>query len=142
MKKLLAVVAGAAALVLVGCGSDTSSCATATAPVTESETPCTLAPGTTVTVQLRPQCQRCQHTSPSCRAEVLGNDIEFDTIYRECAENAGCASDACAFAPIDCVFTTPNASAQYRFVYPIDVTGGLGDTNVTVAPGGSSICRL
>jgi hypothetical protein len=151
MKKLLAVAAAAGALALVGCGAeDGSSCETTTAPIQRSDERCTLAPGTTVTVRARPACQNCFETRPSCTAELRGGDIELDTIYRQCSEDAGCPNTSCGFTPIDCVFTTPAASAQYRFAYPTTTSrtpgaGGtttIGYTDVTIAPGGGSSCQL
>jgi hypothetical protein len=142
MKKLLALASAAVALALVGCGADGSSCETETATVQATNAGCTFAPGTTVTVQLRPACQHCYETSPSCEVEFLGNDIELSPVYRQCSEDRSCPDVSCGFTPIQCVFTTPNASAQYRFAFPVEPLGSIDYRPVTVAPGGSSTCQL
>jgi hypothetical protein len=148
MKKLLVAVP-AVLLVLAGCGSDLTdlrggSCSTTTAHVQPAAGCTTLAAGTTVTVQARPTCQTCRETTPSCSVELVGNDIELDTVYRQCQENASCGDTGCGFQPISCVFTTPNASAQYRIAFPTQSGGGttVSFTNVQVAPGGATSCTL
>jgi hypothetical protein len=142
MRKLMAVVAGAAALALMGCGADSRSCSSAPAPLDSIANGCTLAPNSRVTVMVRPHCESCSHTEPSCEPEFLeARVLELNTTFRECAEDQGCSfNGSCPFGSVPCTFTTP-ATGTLTIRYPaFGVAGGLGAQEFGIAPGGTTSC--
>ncbi len=139
LPRLFAVVP-AAALLLAGCGADT--CTSAPAPLKNSSaSPCTLAPGSSATVQVQ-LCGKCGDSSPSCNAEFVNGRLEVAPVVQQCANEAGCATSGCK---ID----VPSATCQISGVpsqagsYPLLLVGdNQVSGTVTVQPGGSSSCTL
>ena len=131
-------------LALAACGADSKSCSTTTAPVQSPTGGCTnLAAGTTVTIQLRGNCQSCAQTSPSCTFDPVTNHL--DTEYRECTEDVGCGSGCLPTQPtFNCTVQTPPASAgQVTLFYNSPGSTLIQPVTVGLAPsGGQTSCTL
>jgi hypothetical protein len=127
------------ALTLAACGGDT--CSTAAAQVNPVGAGCTLAPNTTVTINVR-LCPKCTDTSPTCQGEVVGTDIQIAPVVNQCAANQGCdITQACQIAPVPCPVNAALAAGSYTATYET-AGGGLASTPVTVQAGGSTSCTL
>jgi hypothetical protein len=147
MRKLLLAVAPAAALALGGCGVESKSCTTASAPVAPSGNcgAVGLRSDADVTVLLRAPssgagCQSCAQSSPSC--EFDSTNFHLDTVYRECTEDADCGA-GCLPAPptFSCTFHTPAASGVALF-YNTTGSTGVQSVDVGLSPNGATSCTL
>jgi hypothetical protein len=139
MNRLCGTIA-VAALALAGCGGDT--CESQPAAVTPTnQASCTVAPNTPLTFNVQ-LCPSCTDTSPSCTADLVGQEIHLDPVVQQCQANQGCdITQACQISPVACPVNTALLPGSYTVQY-LTANGNLASRDVTVAPGGSTSCTL
>lgn len=141
MKRVLAFALPAAILALTGCGGDTCTSNPAALAVQANE--CTLAPGSTATINVR-LCGKCSDSAPSCQAEFLPeanpDHLEVQPVVQQCQASASCAETGCNIS-------VPTASCPVTV--PPGLTGSMpiqivGDSIVgaTLNFGSGSTCTL
>jgi curli biogenesis system outer membrane secretion channel CsgG len=102
MKRLLVVALPAALALLTGCGG--TACTSTPAPLAQSSnTSCTLAAGSTATIDVT-LCGKCTDSGWSCQAEFVNNQLEVAPTAQQCQESAGCGVAA------SCAVTQPHAT--------------------------------
>ncbi len=139
MRRALVLLALPLAAALAGCG-DTC---TATAADVSAVGSCsgTVSPGVTVDVPVR-VCPTCSETNPSCSAELVGTEIQLNTVIQECQANAGCAASGCVVQPVICSFSAPATAGTYSVV-AVDATSGRQfTTQITVGSGSGVSCPV
>ena len=143
MKRLLAL-APAALLVLAGCGTDTCSSSAAHVAAADSgaRPTCTLAPGSTATINVT-LCTKCTDSSPGCQAEFRTdtNTLEVAPFVQQCQANLGCNINGCnaAAQQASCQVTIPaGASGTASIALAGDTQPILG----TLTLGSGTSCSL
>ncbi len=129
---LAAVFAGAS---LAGCGSQSSSCPTTTADLTNvSSLSCSgsVQPGGTVKVQVG-VCQACNQTSPTCTVDQQGFHVALDAQVEECDSASSCNTPTNCAPFVFCQFSPPSPGD-----YLIYDANGTQLLSVTAADGGSA----
>ncbi len=138
MRRSLALLAVPVAVALHGCGDTCSTKPAAVQPLNPAG--CSVASGS-VTFTVTGACQQCTETSPSCKAELVGTDVQLDTIYHECSANAGCSGTSCAFPNPTFACTLTLVPGPYTVTATTDA--GTTTTNLTVSSAsGGGTCTL
>lgn len=139
MASIRAVLISVAALLLAGCpGSD---CARENPRVNAVQS-CTVAPGATVTVQVR-TCTTCNQASPSCSVDLSAaegsHQIFLDTLATACESVSSCDTSSCPSTNslAACTFTAPAGTGSYTLMAHDPVSGTIS-AMLTVASGPSS----
>ena len=113
----LAALAVALAVTAAGCGNK---CNDQTPPVAGAQN-CTVAPGSSVTVQVR-VCPKCDQGTPTCLVHlenVAASQISLEPVSEVCDANSGCPlvdPATCQTSPLNCSFTAPAATGDYNVV--------------------------
>ena len=133
---LMAAVLGCS-LALAGCGG---TCETAAAPLSTVATSCTLQAGAVVQLEVKPACQQCGQSSPTCGSEFVNNQIELTPLFRTCQGDTSCPVQNCGSSFI-CNVTTPAQSGTVTIAFP--TASGSATKDVTlVDAGGQTSCSL
>lgn len=142
MRTLLALLPAAALLLAQGCGDSCTTAGTEVLPAgTQTCDGASVAAGTPFTVSVRPACQTCVATSPTCDISPLGTgQVQLDAKVQECDSDKGCTAPSCSFGTVSCAFT-PNASGALQIVYLANGTTGSVTVNVG-GPGPVTSCTL
>ncbi len=131
-----------AAVAGAGCGS--SKCPMETPGVSRVPS-CTVAPGTTVTVQVQ-ACITCNQAAPSCSVDLSGigsSQIFLDPQAEACESVTSCPSSSCASNPfIDCTFTAPSTTGSYPLVAFDPTTNSSRTGRLDVQAGASYSCAF
>ena len=140
MKRLLAYALLPAALAAVaGCGG-TACTSNAATPQNKGGLPtCTLAAGTTATIDIA-LCGKCTDSAPSCQAEFVNGQLQVGPTVQQCQEQAGCPIAAgCAFTPphATCTVAVPVGATSGQMVVSADQT-----YTTQLVIGSSTNCQL
>lgn len=131
-----------AALAAAGCGS--SKCPMETPGVSRVPS-CTVAPGTTVTVQVQ-ACITCNQSAPSCNVDLSGlgsRQIFLDPQAEACESVTSCDNSSCASNPlVPCTFTSPSEAGTYTLVAFDPSTNSSRTGTLDVEPNASSSCAF
>lgn len=128
----------AAALAWTGCGT---TCPTET-PQVQAVQSCTVAPGATVTVNLR-LCPTCNQTPITCNADLSAaagsGQIHLDPLAEACEGSTSCPP-SCSSNTVGCTFQAPSAPGSYTLLVFDPASGNTltGTLQVTAGPASCS----